>query len=202
MKKAKATRQQILQIALECFLQKSFKAVTMNELVQKSGLSKGAFYHYFDSKEALFMEAVQTAFSHLSVDYAQLDQHSLGAFYRGYLQHMNTVLAAQSSLTAAVNPNFYYLIFDALKHFPEMRLHLQNFEDEERSVWARVLAHARQQGEIVSSLSDDQLAQLFIYSGDGIGLRAVYQGNLSQSPGQIQALWDALYADLQPGARR
>lgn len=48
------TRDQILTTAFKLFFEKGFKEVTMNELVRATGLSKGAFYHYFASKEELY----------------------------------------------------------------------------------------------------------------------------------------------------
>jgi AcrR family transcriptional regulator len=48
------TKDQILTTAFKLFFEKGFKEVTMNELVRATGLSKGAFYHYFSSKEELY----------------------------------------------------------------------------------------------------------------------------------------------------
>jgi TetR/AcrR family transcriptional repressor of nem operon len=44
----------IIKVALSLFLKNSYKGLTMKEIVKKSGLSKGAFYHYFKNKEELF----------------------------------------------------------------------------------------------------------------------------------------------------
>ena len=52
------TKEHIITVACELFLQKSFKEVTMKEIVKQTGLSKGAFYHYFESKEQLFQEVL------------------------------------------------------------------------------------------------------------------------------------------------
>lgn len=38
---------------MQLFLQKGYKNVSYQELVKRTGLSKGAIYHYFASKEAL-----------------------------------------------------------------------------------------------------------------------------------------------------
>lgn len=51
-------KEHILETAQKLFLQKGFKGVTMNELVEAAGLTKGAFYHYFKSKEQVFEEVV------------------------------------------------------------------------------------------------------------------------------------------------
>src|ERR1017187_5033507 len=49
------TRSNILMVALQLFLQKGYKDVSYQDLVKKTGLSKGAIYHYFESKEVLLV---------------------------------------------------------------------------------------------------------------------------------------------------
>lgn len=55
------SRLNILKVAMQLFLQKGYKNVSYQELVKRTGLSKGAIYHYFASKEAL-LEAVFNLF--------------------------------------------------------------------------------------------------------------------------------------------
>ena len=52
------TKEHILNVCTGLFLQKGFKDLTMKEIVEKTGMSKGAIYHYFDSKENLFLEVI------------------------------------------------------------------------------------------------------------------------------------------------
>ncbi|MGD8401904.1 MAG: TetR/AcrR family transcriptional regulator, partial [Bacillota bacterium] len=52
------SKKHIIDVSFGLFLQKSFKEVTMQEIVAKTGMSKGAFYHYFESKEQLFLEVI------------------------------------------------------------------------------------------------------------------------------------------------
>jgi AcrR family transcriptional regulator len=56
------TRTNILKTALLLFLEKGYKDVSYQDLVKKTGLSKGAMYHYFSSKEEL-LNAVFDLFS-------------------------------------------------------------------------------------------------------------------------------------------
>jgi TetR/AcrR family transcriptional repressor of nem operon len=47
-------KNRILQIALNLFIEKNFKAVTFQELREKSGFSQGAFFYYFKNKQEIF----------------------------------------------------------------------------------------------------------------------------------------------------
>src|SRR5688572_7394624 len=50
-----ARRQQILDAAQACFLRNGFHATSMQEVIREAGLSVGAVYRYFPSKNALVM---------------------------------------------------------------------------------------------------------------------------------------------------
>jgi TetR/AcrR family transcriptional regulator, cholesterol catabolism regulator len=41
----------MLQVALELFSERGFHATTVQAIVQRAGVTKGAFYHHFESKE-------------------------------------------------------------------------------------------------------------------------------------------------------
>ena len=56
------TKQQILTRAFGLFLSSSYREVTLNKLLKETGISRGAFYHHFGSKEELFAEVVDQFF--------------------------------------------------------------------------------------------------------------------------------------------
>jgi TetR/AcrR family fatty acid metabolism transcriptional regulator len=53
-----ATRDRILQAALEVFAAKGYHRALVDDIVRVSGTSKGALYHHFQNKEALFLALV------------------------------------------------------------------------------------------------------------------------------------------------
>ncbi|MBF0492208.1 MAG: TetR family transcriptional regulator [Deltaproteobacteria bacterium] len=54
--KAKKTRAQILQAALELFYENGFEKTTLRDVAKKSGMALGATYYYFHSKEEMVFE--------------------------------------------------------------------------------------------------------------------------------------------------
>src|SRR3954447_21062718 len=54
------TRQLIIERTSSVFEQKGFAGATLNQLVAATGLTRGAFYFHFDSKDALAEAIVQT----------------------------------------------------------------------------------------------------------------------------------------------
>ncbi len=52
------TRERILAAALEVFARKGYHRALVDDIVRASGTSKGAVYHHFPTKEALFLALV------------------------------------------------------------------------------------------------------------------------------------------------
>jgi AcrR family transcriptional regulator len=52
-------RNRIIQQATELFIEKGYKKTKMTEIAKKLGVSKGAIYQYFSSKEELLFEAMK-----------------------------------------------------------------------------------------------------------------------------------------------
>ena len=57
--KSTATLEKIQQAAMEEFLEKGFQGASLRQIVKQAGVTTGAFYGYFSSKEALFASIVE-----------------------------------------------------------------------------------------------------------------------------------------------
>jgi AcrR family transcriptional regulator len=193
------TRENILKTSFSLFLQKSFKEVTMNEIVTASGLSKGAFYHHFQSKEQLFVEVINSFFfDHMVIDYEKLSKNSLWDFYHDYAQLLKKTLTAFKDYTdTKANINILTLMFDALNLFPGFREKLREAQRKELDAWASIVAKARRNGEFKSPMSDEQIARMFIYSNDGIGLHLLLNGKMETADQEMIKLWDNFYWELK-----
>ncbi len=58
-KKTSSTKEQLLQTAMELMLAKGYTATTVDEICEKAGITKGGFFHYFESKEDLGKAALE-----------------------------------------------------------------------------------------------------------------------------------------------
>ena len=54
-----ATKRKLLDAAMKLMVAKGFSATTVDEICAEAGLTKGSFFHYFDSKEDLTKAAVK-----------------------------------------------------------------------------------------------------------------------------------------------
>lgn len=59
VEKSAAAQEKILRVATREFAMHGYEAASMNVICQDGGISKGNLYHYFSSKEALYLACVQ-----------------------------------------------------------------------------------------------------------------------------------------------
>src|ERR1700741_5497686 len=51
--RSETTRQKLLDAAIDLFSEVGYAAAGLGEIIEHAGMTKGALYHHFDSKEAL-----------------------------------------------------------------------------------------------------------------------------------------------------
>ena len=57
------TREKLVRTAEKLMLRDGYSATRVDEVIRKAGLSKGSFYHFFESKEALGLAALEHYYS-------------------------------------------------------------------------------------------------------------------------------------------
>jgi len=197
------SKEHILKIGFMLFLQKSFKEVTMKEIVEKTGLSKGAFYHYFQSKEQLFQEILNNFFEAImNYDFSKLNNESFYEFYNDHCNKLNTVRFQflenkDNNSEDFLNLNFFSLLFDAFKLFPEFRDQMEVYHKKELDSWIKIISEARQKGEIKSALSDLQIAQIFLFTSDGLAMNLTMGGNTNNIQSDLKSIWDNFYLTIK-----
>jgi TetR/AcrR family transcriptional regulator, transcriptional repressor for nem operon len=198
------SKEHIIVIASKLFLQKSYKEVTMKEIVKETGLSKGAFYHYFESKEQLFKEVLTYFFTCIKHDYNKYSNKSLYQFYHDYIEGTINLSKEYIEKFRAKSEdgnyviNYFVMIFDALKLYPEFRdLVIIGF-DAEIEIWAKRVEQARAAGEIHSSMNDHEIAKTFMYLSDGVAMHMLMRGvSLEEMIEPYVVLWDKFYEQIK-----
>jgi AcrR family transcriptional regulator len=57
--RSEITRQKILNAAIELFSEVGYAAAGLGDIIDRAGMTKGALYHHFDSKEALATAVIE-----------------------------------------------------------------------------------------------------------------------------------------------
>jgi len=191
------TRNQILLAAYELFIKKGYKEVSIQEITKSVGLTKGAVYYFFKNKEQLFQEVFNRLFiSEMHINFSKFSQDSLYKFYHDYLDH-HMIFAQKEGEAGTISITFYSYMFDAMKSFPELVIGVRESFSQEKEAWIEVIEVARSNGEIETTLSNEQVADLFILTGDGFGMRGIILGEMPGKSEQLVLLWDALYNSIK-----
>ena len=66
-------REAILDVAAQCFAQRSYVAASMNDIAAACGTSKARLYHYYGSKEAILFDLLDRYTQHLLAIIGQTD---------------------------------------------------------------------------------------------------------------------------------
>ena len=53
-RQAEGTRQLLISVASELFTERGYAATSIEDIIQRAGVAKGALYHHFSGKDALF----------------------------------------------------------------------------------------------------------------------------------------------------
>ena len=93
-------RDEILDIAAQCFAERSYPAASMNDIAAASGTSKARLYHYYGSKEAILFDLLDRYTQRLLLLIAQVeatahrrnldDRAALHELIRAFLQEYET----------------------------------------------------------------------------------------------------------------
>jgi TetR/AcrR family transcriptional regulator, transcriptional repressor for nem operon len=193
------TKEKILQVAFNMFLQKGYKEVSLKQIVDVVGLTKGAFYHHFTGKEQLFRQIVETFLLEGGEDvYKGLPKDNLKQFMTSYLERVISFMdKMQQEIyydnNERVGISFFLLAFDGLRLFPDFPEKIIKIHENERHTWIEVINNAKKNGEIATSISDKQLAKMFIGVNDGLGMHLMLEGRFDDIQGEIFTLWNAIY---------
>ncbi|TYB49721.1 TetR/AcrR family transcriptional regulator [Actinomadura chibensis] len=64
--RGRATRDQLVAIATRLFAERGYEGASIGAVLDESGLSKGALYHHFDGKDALFAAVLESVEADIS----------------------------------------------------------------------------------------------------------------------------------------
>lgn len=131
--RSEETRSKIIESAIKLFSTRGFNTASVDEICADAGISKGAFYHHFESKQALFL--------------ALLD---------GWLKIIDSAIEASKDKTAPetflqMTEAFPYIFETAGNHLPMfMEFWLQASRDEK--IWQASIAPYRRYDKYFTSL--------------------------------------------------
>ena len=158
------TRQNIIRTALRVFLAEGYAGASLKEVAREAGVTKGAIYHYFESKEELFAEAV----SFLTQGMREWSAERFGS--------LGTAKEALAAILGSARPmadafgelagedrsthahSFVSVLLDAARGSEAVRRRMSAVYAETRGNLERLLTDAQERGEIRGDIDPAALA--------------------------------------------
>lgn len=186
------TRELLLRSGLETLTEKGFSATGLDEILNRVGVPKGSFYHYFDSKEAYGLELIECYGAFFA---RKLDRH----FCNDALTPMNRLRAFIMDATdgmARYNFRRGCLVGNLgqeMGALPEsFRARLKStFEDWEIRLSA-CLVEAQKAGELAPHADTVKLSAFFWIGWEG----AVLRSKLEQNPAPLDIFSGCFFASM------
>ncbi|MDL2258957.1 TetR/AcrR family transcriptional regulator [Eubacteriales bacterium OttesenSCG-928-K08] len=153
--KSEASKQSILDAALRLVLKNGFEATAIRDICKEAGLSIGAFYHHYPSKDALMNEAFLHFDSTLDEDAAAIKYDELPP-----VDAICAVLVDQTVFTANAG-------YSVITQYYRALLQNQNRSavSPERAYYQNVCKHVRraqQAGDITDGLDAETVSEMLI----------------------------------------
>ena len=157
------TKEHILFTALKLILTKGYGNVTMSELVKASGLSKGAFYHYFTSKDQIYLNTLDKYFFSYLASF-ELKYNPERSFRDNLFHTLNLFLEFAKEIEVLIGPennmiSYYQTMLDASIRSEEIKSKVTQFYEffvKRLAEWIRI---AQKNNEIHKDLDSEVLSK-------------------------------------------
>lgn len=157
-------QRRILAAAVTCFARSGFHGTSMQQICAEAGMSPGALYRYFPSKESLIGAIVEGE----RAERARLFQTLSDApsFLEGLAQGMATLLTEDTMICAKLGPE---IMAESIRN-GRLRDAVEPVEAESRDMLREMLVAAVKGGEIDADADLEDLMILLQAVGDGLML--------------------------------
>jgi AcrR family transcriptional regulator len=187
-----ARRQQILDAALVCFDRSGFHRTTMQAIFEEAGLSVGAVYRYFDSKEAIIEAIAEQRHAReaeliaeaMAVADPRLALHRLADLYFGWLSDPNE----QQRRRVGVQ------VWAEAVHHAGLRSVVQQGADQ-RLLLTGFLQRAKEQGALPLDADPESITRIYLALFQGFIIQQSWDPGVDISP-YLKAVHDVIDATM------
>ena len=142
----KSHKEELFSAAFRLFILHGYDGVSFSDIEKATGMSRGAIFHYVDTKQDLFRH-----------DF-------IGAYAQGVKRTMKEVrqIIGEDVSMAAGSRAYLNIIQQVATLLPDLFKLYQQCMDREQQVWQQVITSAIERKEIQPEIDAELLAQTFI----------------------------------------
>lgn len=157
------TKKRIFECALELFKEHGFENMSVDSIVKKAGISKGAFYVHYDSKLALIADFIKTI---------ELDYENYFSSLSPDLKPSDLLVLVTKKITDVISNSIGYEVMRVLyTSYLKKPIYTDPMLDYSRkiySIYRQIIKMGIEQGEFNSSLDVDFISEQCVISIRGM----------------------------------
>jgi len=190
------THQTIMNTAQQLFAVKGYNGTSMNDIVQESGVSKGAIYNHFESKERLFLSLMevqtQVGFSQLEATFSDDDtsidklKKILTVTFSGSVSCPRELCMMQTEFMVSAS-RIESIVPDLQKRY----LMIRDF-------MVAIVEDGKRRGEIRRELDSESIVTLVFATLDGLGFQYSTLGIAFDTDRLLSQLMEMVLREIQP----
>lgn len=168
--RSERTRREIMNAAVAMFCQSGYDAASVAEICERAGVSKGAFYHHFPSKQSLFLAILEDWLVGIDAQLAQARQADEPVPHS--IRRMADTIGAVFQVASGQLPMFMEFMLQASRDpvvwqatIAPYRRYQQRFTD--------LIAEGQREGSLRSAIQPQTAAWVLISLAVGILLQGV-----------------------------
>ncbi|MET8691600.1 ScbR family autoregulator-binding transcription factor [Streptomyces bauhiniae] len=181
------SRRSILEAAADVFGERGYDAASTNEILARAGLTRGALYHHFPSKEAIAVALVEAHSEALVVPHQEVRLQAVIDLTLQFAQRLQRDPILRASVRLAVEHSAFTP--------PARTPYIQSI-----TVIRELLEQAGRQGELLPGTDVAEVAATVVGSFTGLQVMSQVYSNRKDLPARISALWRLVLPGLaSPG---
>jgi len=178
------TRERILVAARQCFSTSGYAVTTNKDIAKKAGITTGAIYHYFDSKQELFLAVAE-----------EVQQVVLSEFERAIARHDDFTGRLRAVLDASVelhgrDPWLARFVsvepVEATRH-KELRSLATKGQVAVFGFFERLVVDGQERGEVSDAVDPSAVASMIVAVTMGLALLAAVLNNADRHRAATEA---------------
>lgn len=192
-------REQILDAAVQVFAERGLHEARMDDIAERSGLSKGALYLYYKSKDAIIAALMHQFFKFGMRDLRRLHEGN-GSVSERLLAYTRHVAAEMQRMMSVASLAWEFYAIAARQKV--VREYFKEYFSEYRAVLAALIQSGIDRGEFRADKTAEQVAITITGLYEGLALLAVVDATVAQwsqqAESSLQLLLDGLRAQSEP----
>jgi AcrR family transcriptional regulator len=149
------TRQKILNSAKVLFSNYGFAETSIEDIITSTGITKGAFYHYFESKQSICDEIIDEVKKEYEAIFKSLETHS------NPLEKLKTTITHILTLNSG-GPWIYSILMLRLTYEKKLTDKMHDFWDWYLDLYRQIIIQCRDEKLIANKLGVEQQLNIII----------------------------------------